>query len=104
MSPLHVAAMVTLLLAAGGWSVSRALHRAPMSVDVARSMMLHGSTATGSWRDRLTDGALADRTGKHFGSGLDIVDTTPAEVVTRVLTAAAVLTFGVGAAVAALLT
>lgn len=102
MSPLQVAACVVLLLLGGGWSVVRALHRAPASVGLARSMMSSGPSAKGPFRDRLTEGTLADRTNRHFGVGLDIIDSTPADVVSRVLTASAILTFAVGAAVATL--
>lgn len=102
MSPLQVAAGVVLLLGAGGWSIVRALHRAPASVALARSMMSQGPGAAGPFHARLTEGTLADRAGRHFGSGLEVIDSTPAEVVSRVLVAAAILTFGVGAAVATL--
>ncbi len=94
--------MVVLMLGAGGWSIVRSLHRAPVSVAVARSMMSHGSGPTGSLRDRLAEGTLADHAGRHFGSGLDVIEWTPADVVTRVFTAAAILTVSVGVAVATL--
>ena len=62
--------------------------------------MSHGPQATGTLRDRVAEGMLADRAGRHFGTGLDIIDCTAADVVTRVLTAAAILTFAAGGAIA----
>jgi Flp pilus assembly protein TadB len=99
---MQVTACVLLLLGAGGWSIVRALHRAPASVALARSMMSRGPVTSGSFRDRFTEGALADRAGRHFGSGLEVIDSTPADVVSRVLGASAILTLAVGGSVAAL--
>ncbi len=102
MNPLQAAGLFVALLGAAGWSIGRSLHRAPASVALARSMMLHGPQSTGSVGARLVEGTLADRADRHFGAGLAIIDLSPAAAVSRVLVVSGIMTFAVGLAVATL--
>jgi Flp pilus assembly protein TadB len=63
------------------------------------------SGSTASWYgDRIQDGTLARWVERHFGAGLEMVDMTPFDVVSRVLTSAGVIAFAVFGAMAASMT
>jgi hypothetical protein len=106
MNPLQIGAVVGLLVAVGVWCVAVSLQRAPRSLAAVRHRM-YDAGVTGPGRPRSaawTDGIAAGRwVSGRFGAGLDVLGLRPADVVTRVVTAAAVALFAVVASVAALL-
>jgi Flp pilus assembly protein TadB len=101
---MRTAAAVMVVLGAALWSIVRSMRRAPVSVALARAAMsgsLPNAGAT-TWRARATEGYLSERLGRHFGTGLEVIDWTPVDAATRVLVAAVTMTSAVGGAVAAL--
>ena len=119
MNPLQVGAAVGLFVAAGVWCIAHALQRAPRSLAAARHRM-YGTVGVASARlpapggrhalsrqiDSVVDALVAGPAGRwavgHFGSGLDTLGLTAADVVTKVLASTGVMLFAVLAAVSAL--
>jgi hypothetical protein len=109
MNPLQIGAAVGLLVAVGLWCVAVSLQRAPRSLVAVRHRMYGGGVAgpgrpeSAAWTDGVAAGAPGRWVSGHFGVGLDLLGLRPADVVTRVVTAAGVALFAVLASVAALL-
>ncbi|MEY4176259.1 MAG: hypothetical protein RI900_3424 [Actinomycetota bacterium] len=99
MSPLRTGALVALVLAVAAWCVAQALRRAPVSVTAARRSMFgepgipgtKASAAVGAGRMVVPSGWVRQR----LGDRLDLIDTTAADVASRVAVSAAVLGFSV---------
>ncbi|MCE9620994.1 MAG: hypothetical protein K8R99_01470 [Actinomycetia bacterium] len=102
MNPLQVGALVGVITAAGCWCVVFSFRRAPRSLAIARGRM-QGTDGRTAWTDSVAAGGLGRWVAKRFGSGLPIVQLTPAAVVTKVIVAAGVMLFAVLAGVAALM-
>ncbi len=104
MSELPPAAAVALLLGAAAWCLARALRRAPASIGVARGRM-YGGPADGSKAGHAAT-VSADRMSawvqRRFGSDLDLVGSSPAQVTSKVLVATAAFFLGTLACMAAL--
>ncbi len=110
MSPLQVGALVAVLVGGALWCVAIATRRVPRSVAAARERMFGdsgahsaGTSGRASWTDDLADGVPGRWVRRHFGVGLDIIDLSTADVISRALMSAAVMLFAVSAAVAALM-
>jgi len=101
MNPLQIGALVGVITAAGCWCVAFSLRRAPRSLAIARQRM-QGPGARTAWADSLAAGGFRRWVAKRFGSGLQLVQLTPAAVVTKVMVAAGVMLFAVLAGLAAL--
>jgi len=109
MNPLEIGAMAGLLVAGGLWCTVRSLQRAPRSLAAARHRMYGSGLAVqfarpqrARWTDSLAAGAPGRWVMRHFGIGLQVLGLTPADVVTRVLTSAAIMLFATVSAIAAL--
>lgn len=102
MNPLQVGALVGVITAAGCWCVAASLRRAPRSLAAARQRM-QGSKARTAWADSLASGGFGRWVARRFGTGLQLVELTPAAVVTKALVAVGVMLFGVLAGFAALI-
>ncbi len=95
MTDLTVAALVAILCGAAAWSFRRALRRAPASISSARDSMYGRPVSdAGAWHAPLTAGKPSGWVDHHFGSGLDLVGMTAADVVSRVLLSALAFLFG----------
>jgi len=101
--------MAGLLVAGGLWCTVRSLQRAPRSLAAARHRMYGSGLAVqfarpqrARWTDSLAAGAPGRWVMRHFGIGLQVLGLTPADVVTRVLTSAAIMLFATVSAIAAL--
>lgn len=95
MTPLQVAAAVVCTLSLAGWSIARALRRAPSSVAAARSMVQPngGDQVDDSWQARASHTAVGRRVTARFDDDLVVVGLRPRDVVGRVVIAWAVVTF-----------
>lgn len=102
MNSLQIGALVGVLTAAGCWCVLLSFRRAPRSLAIARQRM-QGSGARTAWADSLASGGFGRWIAKRFGSGLLMVQLTPAAVATKVMVAASVMLFAVLAGLAALI-
>ena len=103
MNPLQIGAIVGVITAAGCWCVVLSLRRAPRSLAVARQRM-QGSSAKTAWADSVAFGSCGRWVSAHFGSGLQMLQLTPADVVTKVFVSAGVMLFAVLAGLTALMT
>lgn len=102
MNPLQIGALVGLITAGACWCGVLSLRRAPRSLAIARQRM-QGSTARTAWADSWASGSFGVWVARHFGSGLQIVQLTPAAVVTKVMVAVGVMLFGTLAGFATLI-
>ena len=102
MNPLQIGAIVGVIVAAGCWCFAYSLRRAPRSLALARQHML-GSGARTPWADTLAAGGFGRWVAKRYGSGLMLVQLTPAAVVTKVMVATGVMLFAALAGFAALM-
>lgn len=95
MNPLQIAAAVVCALSLAGWSLARALRRAPSSVAAARAMVQAGPGAPvdDAWQVRASHTVVGSRLAARFGDDLVVIGLRPADVVGRVLTTCAVVTF-----------
>ena len=103
MSSLQIGALVGVITAAGCWCVSLSFRRAPRSLVIARQRM-QGTGGKTAWADVLATGALGRWIGARFGSGLLLLQLTPAAVVTKTIVAAGVMLFTFVALIATLMT
>lgn len=103
MNPLHTGALVGLIAAAGCWCVTVSLQRAPRSLAIARQRM-QGSAERMPWGASLGSGTFGRWVAARFGSGLQLLQLSPAQVATRALVAAGSMLFCMLAALAALIT
>ena len=106
MNPMQLGAMVAVLVGGALWCIRRASSRAPRSLAAARRRMLGGplgdDVAAPEWSRALATGAPGRWVQRRFGAGLVTARLTPAAVVTRVVSAMAVIGLVVLCAVAAL--
>lgn len=105
MNPMQLGAMVALLVAAALSCVRRASSRAPRSLAVARRRMLGGPSGDDDapdWSRPLATGAPGRWVQRRFGAGLVTARLTPAAVVTKAVSAMAIIGLVVLCAVAAL--
>lgn len=114
MNPLQIGAAVAVFVAAAAWCVARGLRRAPVSLAAARRRM-HGApgvqvgaissdgAAVRAWGAALADGPAGRWVGRRFAGGLQVIDLTVTDVVTRAAVSMAVLLVAVLGSVAALL-
>jgi hypothetical protein len=107
MTPLQIGALVAVLLGAAAWCGTVALRRAPRSLAEARRRMRGEDPSNGTpfgseWPTSLASTRFGRSIVVRFGDDLGIVDLTPADVVSRVVVSAAILTGALGAATAAL--
>ena len=107
MSPRLIGALVAVLVGAAAWSGVVALRRTPRSLDEARRRM-GGSTAGldaavgADWPRSLAASRFGRSMVRRFGDDLQIVDLTPADVVSKVAVSVAIFAFATLATVAAL--
>ena len=119
MNPLQIGALTGLLVAAAVGCVVLALQRAPRSLasarhrlyghDVGRSTVLphhdvdgHRASAADRIAEHLAGGFAGRMVVRRWGAGLQAIDLTVADVVSRVLASAGIMLFAVVAAVSAL--
>ncbi len=110
MSALQLGAVVGLLLGGAAWSTAQALRRAPRSLALARERMYGAPLGTSTaamqhqdgWRRSLAQGAAGTWVTGRFGSGLEMVDLSVTDVVTRVVASSAIVGFSAAAGVVAL--
>jgi hypothetical protein len=100
MSPLQIGAAVGLLLAVGIWCMAQSFQRAPRTLAAARHRMAgdgrgvaRSTRSRAGWADVAAAGAPGRWAAGYFGDRLATIGLTPADVVTRVLSAAGVMGF-----------
>jgi Flp pilus assembly protein TadB len=107
MTPLQIGALVAVLLGTAAWCGTVALRRTPRSLAEAQRRMRGEDPSNGTrfgseWPTSLSSTRFGRSIVERFGDDLGIVDLTPADVVSRVVVSAAILTGALGAATAAL--
>lgn len=106
MSPVRTAAAAALMLGGALWCFVAALRRVPTTIAAARRQMVPAvgqRGRAGRWGDVLAAGPVGVWMQRRFGAGLEVVELTPAAVLSRAVVGAAAMLFGVGGAVSSLL-
>lgn len=101
MNALQIGAIVGVITAAGCWCVVLSFRRAPRSLAAARQRM-QGSGAR-PWADSLAFGSCGRWVSARFGGGLQMLQLTPTDVLTKVFVSAGVMLFAVLAGLTALI-
>lgn len=102
MNPLQIGAVVGVIMAAGCWCVVFSFRRAPRSLAIARQRM-QGSGSRTAWADSLASAAFGRWVAKRFGSGLRMLELTPAAVATKAVVATGMMLFATLAGLAAVM-
>lgn len=101
MTSLQLGAVVGVITGAGCWCFAVSLRRPPRSLEAAR-LHMRGRQPRSSWAESVTSGAFGGWVERRFGSGLNLLQLTPASVVTKLIVAAGTMLFATMAGFAAL--